>query len=29
MKLNQNECHLLVTGYKHEIVWAQIGDKII
>ena len=24
MKLNK--CHLLVFGYKHENVWAQIGD---
>ena len=23
------KCHLLVCGYKHENVWAQIGDKII
>ena len=29
MKLNQDKCHLLVSGYKHENVWAQIGDEII
>ena len=29
MKLNQDKCHLLVCGYKHENVWAQIGGKII
>ena len=23
------KCHLLVCGYKHENVWAQIGGKII
>ena len=27
MKLNQDKCHLLVSGYKH--VWAQIEDEII
>ena len=29
MKLNQGKCHLLVSGYKHENVWAQIGDEKI
>ena len=29
MKLDQDKCHLLVGGYKHENVWAQIGDEII
>ena len=29
MKLNQDKCHLLVFCYKHENVWAQIGDEII
>ena len=29
MKLNQYKCRLLVSGYKHENVWAQIGDEII
>ena len=29
MKLNQDKCHLLVSDYKHENVWAQIGDEII
>ena len=27
--INQDKYHLLVSGYKHENVWAQIGDKII
>ena len=27
MKLNQDKCHLLISGYKHETVWVQIGDK--
>ena len=27
MKLNQDKCHLLVSGYKHENVWSQIGDE--
>ena len=26
MKLNQGRCHLLVSGYKHENIWAQIGE---
>ena len=26
MKLNQGKCHLLVSGYKHENIWAQIGE---
>ena len=29
MKLNQDKCHLLVSGYEHENVWAQIRDEII
>ena len=27
MKLNQDKCHLLVSGYKHETVWAKIGER--
>ena len=26
MKLNQNKCYLLVSGYKHENIRAQIGE---
>ena len=26
MKLNQDKCHLLVSGYKHENIWAQTGE---
>ena len=29
MNLNQDKCHLLIPGYKHENVWAQIGVEII
>ena len=29
MKLNQDKCHLLVSGYKHGNVCAQIGGKKI
>ena len=29
MKLNQYKCQLLISGYKYENVWAQIGDEII
>ena len=25
MKLNQDKCHLLVSGFKYENVWAKIG----
>ena len=29
MKLNTDKCKLLISGFKHEQVWAQIGnDKI-
>ena len=26
MKLNQDKCHLLILGHKHEIVWTNIGS---
>ena len=29
MKLNQDKCHLLVGGYKHELVHAKIGSNTI
>ena len=29
MKLNQDKCHLLVSGYKNENVWANIGNETI
>ena len=29
MKLNQGKCHLQVSCYKHENVWAQVGSEII
>ena len=29
MKLNQDKCHLLVFGHKHETVWAKIGEMKI
>ena len=29
MKINTDKCHLLVSGYKHEHVWAKLGDKKI
>ena len=28
MKLNRDKCYLLVSVYKHEIVWDQIEDEI-
>ena len=29
MQLNEDKCHLLVRGYKHESIWAKIGDARI
>ena len=29
MKLNQDKCHLLVSGHKHETVWANISETKI
>ena len=29
MKLNEDKCHLLVGGHKHENIWAKIGDASI
>ncbi len=29
MKLNTDKCHLLVGGYKHENIWAKIGNDIV
>ena len=27
MKLNEDKCHLLISGFKHEVLWADIGGK--
>ena len=29
MKINQEKCHLLVSGHKHENIWARIGETKI
>ena len=29
MKLNQNKCYLLFSGFKYENVWAKIGNTKI
>ena len=29
MKLNTDKRHLIVSGYKHEQVWANIGKALI
>ena len=29
MKLNTDKCRLIVPGYKHEKVWANIGKDLI
>ena len=26
MKLNQDKSHLLISGHKHESVWANTGS---
>ena len=26
MKLNQDKCHFLLSGHKHEIIWGNIGQ---
>ena len=26
MQLNSDKCHLLISGFKHQIHWASIGD---
>ena len=25
MKLNNDKCHLLLSGYKHKVMWENIG----
>ena len=27
MKLNQDKCHLLVSGFEYENIWAKIGKN--
>ena len=29
MKLSEEKCHLLISGYKHELLWANIGRSNI
>ena len=29
MKVSTDKCHLLVSGHKHEQVWARVGNDII
>ena len=29
MKLNDDKCHLLISGHKYENMWAQIGNTKI
>ena len=29
MKLNTDKCHLIVSGYKYEQVWTNIGKDLI
>ena len=29
MKLNTDKCHLIVSGYNHEQVWANIRKDLI
>ena len=29
MKLNQNKCHFLLSGHKHDVMFAKIGHSQI
>ena len=29
MKLNEDECHFIISGHKHEIMFANIGKSRI
>ena len=29
MRLNDDQCHLLISGHKYENMWAQIGNAKI
>ena len=29
MKLNQDKCHFLLSGHKHGMIWANIGQTKI
>ena len=29
MKLNQDKCHFLLSGQRHEMIWANIGQTKI
>ena len=29
LKLNTDKCHLIVSGYKYEHIWAHVGEDII
>ena len=29
MKLNEDKCHFIISDYKHEIMFANIGESEI
>ena len=29
MKLNEGKCHFIISGYKHETMFANIGESRI
>ena len=29
MKLNEEKCHLLMSGHKYEHIWSKIGNSLI
>ena len=29
MKLNRDKCHFLLSGQRHEMIWANIGQTKI
>ena len=28
MKLNKDRCHQLISGFKYDAVWAELGKEI-
>ena len=29
MKLNKDKCHFIISGYKHKVMFANIGESSI
>lgn len=28
MKLNKDKCHQLISGFKHEVMWAELRKEV-